>query len=84
MFYNLGAVLNSEGGKQFALIYLQLANVLNPNSDVSMLALADLYDSQSLPVRANKLFAKVTEDSPYRRIAKLEMALNLDEFEKTG
>ncbi len=82
VFYNLGAVLNSEGGKQFALIYLQLANVLNPDSDVSMLALADLYDSQSLPERANKLFAKVAEDSPYRRIAKLEMALNLDELKK--
>ena len=82
VFYNLGAVLNSEGGKQFALIYLQLANVLNPDSDVSMLALADLYDSQSLPERANELFAKVAEDSPYRRIAKLEMALNLDELKK--
>ena len=82
VFYNLGAVLNSEGGKQFALIYLQLANVLNPDSDVSILALADLYDSQSLPERANKLFAKVAEDSPYRRIAKLEMALNLDELKK--
>jgi tetratricopeptide (TPR) repeat protein len=82
VFYNLGAVLNSEGGKQFALIYLQLANVLNPASDVGTLALADLYDSQSLPERANKLFAKVSEDSPYRRIAKLEMALNLDELKK--
>ncbi len=82
VFYNLGTVLNSEGGKQFALIYLQLANVLNPKSDVGMLALADLYDSQSLPERANKLFANIAETSPYRRIAQLEMALNLDELKK--
>lgn len=82
VFYNLGAVLNSEGGKQFALIYLQLANVLNPKSDVGTLALADLYDSQRLPERANKYFSAISEDSPYRRIAKLEMALNLDELDK--
>ncbi len=82
VFYNLGAVLNSEGGKQFALIYLQLANVLAPGTDVSTLALADLFDSQSLPTRANKLFSKISEDSPFRRIAKLEMALNLDELDK--
>ncbi len=80
VFYNLGTVLNSEGGKQFALIYLQLANVLDTNSDIALLALADLYDSQSLPKRANKLFAKLPEGSPYQRIAKLEMALNLDEL----
>lgn len=82
VFYNLGTVLNSEGGKQFALIYLQLANVLNPTSDVNTLALADLLDSQNLPERANKLFAKVSETSPYKRIARLEMALNLDELDK--
>ncbi len=80
VFYNLGTVLNSEGGKQFALIYLQLANVLDTNSDIALLALADLYDSQSLPKRANNLFAKLPESSPYKRIAKLEMALNLDEL----
>ncbi len=82
VFYNLGTVLNSEGGKQFALIYLQLANTLNTGSDIGVLALADLYDSQSLPVRANKLFAEIPDTSPFFRIAKLEMALNLDELEK--
>ncbi len=82
VFYDIGTVLNSEGGKQFALIYLQLSRVLNPDSDVGTLALADLYDSQNLPKRANELFAKVPDTSPYKRIAKLEMALNLDELDK--
>ncbi|MCF6342679.1 MAG: tetratricopeptide repeat protein, partial [Bacteroidales bacterium] len=49
---------------------------------VAVLALADLFDSQNLPKRANKLFVKIPESSPYRRIAKLEMALNLDELDK--
>ncbi len=82
VFYNLGTVLNSEGGKQFALIYLQLAVVLFPESDVGTLALGDLYDGQSLPERANKLFAKITTSSPYHRIATLEMALNHDELDE--
>jgi tetratricopeptide (TPR) repeat protein len=82
VFYDLGTVLNSEGGKQFALIYLQLASVLNPDSDVGLLALADLLDSQNLPIPANKLFAKIPDSSPFKRIAKLEMALNLDELDK--
>ncbi len=82
VFYNLGSAINSEGGQQFALIYLHLAQALAPDDDAVVLSLADLFDKQKLYKRANSLFAKVPESSPYRRIAQLEMALNLDTLGK--
>lgn len=82
VFLNLGTAINREGGQQFARIYMQLATTLAPNVDAVTSELAELYDQQELLQRANALFGRIGADSPYYRIAQLEVALNLDEMGK--
>ena len=81
VFLNLGTALNKEGGQQFARIYMQLARTLAPKDDAVLAELAQLLDAQGLTLEANNLFSDIGEDSPYHRIARLEIALNLDELE---
>ncbi len=80
VFLNLGTAINREGGKQFARIYMQLATTLAPEVDAVTIQLAELFDDQGMLERANGLFNKIPEGSPYFRIAQLEHALNLDEM----
>ncbi len=82
VFLNLGTAINKDGGEQFARVYLQLANTLSPKSDPIVMQLADLYDQQDLTARATALFETIKPESPYYRIARLEIALNLDGDEK--
>ena len=82
VFLNLGTAINREGGQQFARIYMQLANSLAHDDDTVRSELGELFDSQGMLVRANDLFGQIKPDSPYYRIARLEMALNLDELEE--
>ncbi len=81
VFLNLGTALNKEGGQQFARIYMQLARTLAPKDDAVLAELAQLLDAQGLIAEANELFSGIGEKSPYYRIARLEIALNLDELE---
>lgn len=80
VFLNLGTALNKEGGQQFARIYMQLARTLAPKDDAILAELAQLLDAQGLTLEANNLFGGIKEDSAYYRIARLEIALNLDEL----
>lgn len=82
VFLNLGTAVDKEGGEQFARIYLQLARVLAPNDAVVTAKLAEQFDKQNQLVRANSLFEEIEETSPLYRVARLEMALNLDELEE--
>ena len=79
---NIGSAIGRQGGYQFAGIYFQLANALAPKMDTVALALAEYYDQSGALERANAAFEAIPETSPYRRIARLEKALNLDELEK--
>ena len=81
VFLNLGTAINKEGGQQFARIYMQLARTLAPKDDAVLSELAQVLDAEGLMVEANKLFEDIDEQSPYYRIARLEIALNLDELE---
>lgn len=83
VFLNVGTALNRDGGENFARIYLQMARVLARDEVLIKVSLADLLDRQNLLQKANELFEEVPETSPYARIARLEVALNLDQMGKT-
>ncbi|MEM9734556.1 MAG: tetratricopeptide repeat protein [Pseudomonadota bacterium] len=82
VFLNLGTALDKEGGEQFARIYLQMARVLAPKDAAVTSKLAEQFDKQNQLVRANSLFEEIDEASPLHRVARLEIALNLDELEQ--
>jgi len=84
LFYNLGNAISREGGTPFAQIYLQLAKHLYPDSAPITISLATIFEKQEKPERANSYYEQIADDSPHKRRALLETAINkntLDDIE---
>jgi len=80
--YGLGASLGRRGGEDLGLVYLQLALYLEPHHPLSLLSLADLYESLKKPELAVKAYERVPENSPLHRNAAIQMAANLDKLDR--
>ena len=83
VLFGLGASLGRQGGEDLALVYLQLALYLQPQHGLALLSLADLQESLKKPQVAIDLYEKVPQDSPLRRNAEIQLAINLDTFDRT-
>ena len=81
--YGLGASLGRQGGEDLALIYLRLAIYLAPEQPLPLLALADLFESLKKPQLAIAAYQKVPEESPLRRDAEIQLAMDLDTLDKS-
>ncbi|MCB1464957.1 MAG: tetratricopeptide repeat protein [Nitratireductor sp.] len=80
LFYNVGSAISRQGGAPFAQNYLQLAEYLDPGSDVIAFGLAGVFEKQKNPERANGYYEHIKSQSPYWRTAQLEYALNLNDL----
>jgi tetratricopeptide (TPR) repeat protein len=80
--YGLGASLGRRGD-DLGLVYLQLALYLAPQHGLALLSLADLYESQKNPELAIKLYDRIAKDSPLRRNADIQVAVNLENLAQT-
>lgn len=78
VLYGLGAALGRQGGEDLALVYLQLSLWLEPNHPLAGLTLADLYEQMKQPEKAIAVYEKVPANSPLKRNAEVQMAINLD------
>ena len=56
--YGLGSSIGRRGGEDLALVYLHLALYLEPNHQMAMLSLADLYEALKKPDLAIKIYDK--------------------------
>ena len=83
MLYGLGAALGRRGGEDLGLVYLQLALYLAPNQPLALLSLADLYEQVKNPQLAIKIYERMPQNSPLRRNAEIQLAVNLDTIDKT-
>jgi tetratricopeptide (TPR) repeat protein len=83
VLYGLGAALGRRGGEDLGLVYLQLALYLQPNQPLALLALADLYEQIKNANLAIKFYERVPQNSPLRRNAEIQLAVNLDTLERT-
>jgi tetratricopeptide (TPR) repeat protein len=83
VLFGLGTSLGRQGGEDLALAYLQLAIYLAPNHPLALMSLADLYESMKKPELAIKVYQRVSEDSPLKRNAEIQLATNLDAIERT-
>ena len=72
-----------RGGEDLGLVYLQLALYLAPNQPLALLSLADLYEQVKNPQLAIKIYERVPQNSPLRRNAEIQIAVNLDALDKT-
>lgn len=82
VFYNVGSAISRQGRSPFAQSHLQLSHFLAPQSDVVQFALGNVYQDQEKYLRANDLYTKVADTSPYFRSAQLEYAINLDRLDQ--
>ncbi len=81
--YGIGATLTRRGGEDLALVYLQLALYLSPNHPLALLSLADLYESVKKPSMAIKVYERMPANSPLRRNAQIQLAINLDAADRS-
>jgi tetratricopeptide (TPR) repeat protein len=85
--YGLGAALARREEElslsNRGLAYLQLALYFDPDHALALLSLADLYEAMKKPELAIAVYSRVPEDSPLRRNAEIQMALNLDSLDRT-
>ena len=83
VLYGLGAALGRRGGEDFGLVYLQLALYLAPSQPLALLALADLYEQIKNSKLAIKFYERVPQNSPLRKNAEIQLAVNLDTLDRT-
>jgi tetratricopeptide (TPR) repeat protein len=81
--YGLGSSIGRRGGEDLALVYLHLALYLEPNHQMAMLSLADLYEALKKPDLAIKIYDKIPQSSTLHRNAEIQIASNLDALERT-
>jgi tetratricopeptide (TPR) repeat protein len=85
--YGLGAALGRREEElslaNRGLAYLQLALFLDPVNHLALLSLADLYDAMKKPELAVAVYDRVPADSPVKRLAEIQAAIDLDALDRT-
>jgi tetratricopeptide (TPR) repeat protein len=78
VLYGLGVVGSSQGDELYGLVYLRLATYLNPNHELAVVTLADVYERLKRYERANDILARVAKSSPLRPSADIAIGQNLE------
>lgn len=81
--FNIGTIFRSSvGGTEFAQIYIAASSYLNPDYDISKIALANVLEEQGLLKEANKYYEQIGKDSGSYFIARAKMIENLTTLEE--
>ena len=81
-FLGIGQVLAANNGVDAAQIYFRFALMMNPESDIAKLELAELYGNVEHYTKANAVIDKVQESSPFWINAQMRKALYLNSMKK--
>ncbi len=77
--FNIGTIFRSSvGGTEFAQIYIAAASYLNPDYDISKIALANVLEEIGLLKEANKYYQQVGKNSGSYFIARAKIIENLN------
>lgn len=79
---NLGMALNRGGGEPFVRLYLQLALAAKADNDFALMNLAEVNEKQDSPQAAIDLYERVSGSSPFKRMAEMQLGLNLADLDK--
>ncbi|WP_306261879.1 tetratricopeptide repeat protein [Pararhizobium sp. IMCC21322] len=82
VLFGLGSALGRDGGSELPKIYLQLSLYLNPQSDLAIMALVDVYNDDEQYALAVDLVDGLPEESVFADAANIEAARNLARLEK--
>lgn len=78
----VGASGSSRGRELVPMIYLRLALYLNPEHDLAIVTLADIYERLKQQARAIDVYELMPKDSPLRLNADLQIGLTLESLDK--
>ena len=77
--FNIGTLFRaSSGGMEFAQIYIAASSYLNPDYEVSKIAMANILEELGLLKEANRYYAQVQKDSGSYFISRLKMIENMN------
>ena len=79
---NLATALNRSGGESFVRLYLHYAAALLPQSDAILIQLAGIAEQQGDAEGAISFYEKIATSSPMKRIAELQLGLNLADLKR--
>lgn len=83
MLFDIATALNRGGGEAFVRLYLQMSRALSPDNDAVLVQLGGVAEQQGNLEEAIKFYGQVPDASPLRRIAELQMGLDLAELKRT-
>ena len=81
--FNIASALPRDRSADMAMIYARIALYLRPDFELARLLLGDLFDNQRRYVQANAIYRDVDPSSSYSWSARLRIADNLTDMEKT-
>jgi tetratricopeptide (TPR) repeat protein len=82
VLYGLGVVGNTQGDELTAIIYLRLALHLDPEHQLALVTLADVYERLKQFERANEIFARIPKGSAVRPSAEIAIGQNLETLQR--
>ncbi|WP_099865230.1 tetratricopeptide repeat protein [Pararhizobium haloflavum] len=83
VLHTIAAALNREGAEEVVSLYLHLSLVLDPENAATLILLAGLAENLDKPEQAIDIYESVPEASPMRRVAQLQLGLNLADLDRT-
>lgn len=84
MFHSIGGALQQQGQSDIALVFMRLGLYLEPRDDMIAMNLAEILDSAGRPEEANSIYAKIPDASPFRSLADVREAQNLETLGQRG
>ncbi len=81
--FGIAASLSDETSRDISILYLRLALYLQPHLDLANLLLADRFDSLQKYDDAVAVYQSIGRDSPYYRLAAVEVAVDQSRLGKT-
>ena len=80
--FGIAASLNDDTSRDVSVLYLRLALYLQPNLDLATLLLADRFDTLQKYDTALDVYRGIGHDSPYYRVAAVQIAVDEARLEK--
>lgn len=81
--YGLGAAIGTDQGAELPAAYLQLSLYLNPEADLTLVALGDLFLMADHCSDAIPVYARLSDKSRLKRNADIQTGLCLDTLDRT-
>ena len=82
LLFNVGSALDRDGGEPLVRVYLNYALALEPSDDLALMQLAETAEQKQQSEKAIALYRRVPESSAFKRMAELQVGLNLADLDK--